>query len=106
MIVIIERKTVTIDSPFQTERARSTRVKFIAPSLRGEARRPIQAKDEFVLQLRSATAKWLQGLNTLKLCASSSPKASINSSRTKQTPQNTLYRTRTQGKEQFISWVT
>jgi hypothetical protein len=53
MIVIIQCKTVTMDLPFQTERARSTRVTFIAPSLRGEARRPIQAKNEFVFQLRS-----------------------------------------------------
>jgi hypothetical protein len=74
MIVIIQCKTVTMDSPFQTERARSTRVKFIAPSLRGEARRPIQVKNEFVFQLRSGSGEVVAGVKHAKSSIASPPR--------------------------------
>jgi hypothetical protein len=103
MIVIIQCKTDTMDLPFQTERARSTRVKFIAPSLRGEARRPMQAKNEFVSRLRSGEV--VAGVKHAKSLIASPPRL-LYSSNTKQTPQNTFHRTRTQGKQQLFSWVT
>jgi len=102
MIVIIQCKTDTMDLPFQTERARSTRVKFIALSLRGEARRPIKAKNELVFQLRGEVVAGVKHAKSII----ASPQGFYKFIKHQANTTNTFYRTRTQGKQQFFSWFT